>query len=230
MRHFCVAIPLAVLAFAVGAVSVGADSRFFSGPFMGSLTVLPLGDGVANSATLKLNGSAFKIVASNTDSGAVDALNACMPCVPGDEIQLSALFANDDLGEGVVTVGDERLRDAYVSGSLTLVAGSVRVPRVGRKTLSLSVPFTLDDGGELRVYTADWARLTQESEYLWAQGSVSGFGTATVHLTRIDTMNGIAYLVDRVRYTFAAPREEEPQPTGVALLGTLDGQSRPTGH
>jgi hypothetical protein len=230
MRRFCVSICLALLAFGFPGASVDADWRFFSGPLSGTVVVTPLGDRVSNSATLKLEGHGFQVVARETDSGAVDALIACLPCVPGDRINLSALFANDDLGEGTASVGDERVGNAYVSGYLSMVAGTVQVPEKARASLSLSAPFRLDDGGELQIYRADWARVTREPEQVWARGSVSGFGRATVYLTLVRTSDAIAYLVDRVRYTFEAPANEERLPTGVALLGTLDGSDRPTGH
>lgn len=229
MRPLCVAISL-TLAFAVGVVSVGADARFFSGPVSGAMTVFPLSDGISNSARLKLRGDGFEIVARNTDSGAVDALIACLPCVPGDEIDLSAVFANDDLGEGTVTVGDERLRQAYVAGHLTITAGIVRVPHRGKDTLSLSAPFSLADSGELKIFTEDWARFTQQPEHLWATGSVTGYGRATLHLTRLAGIDAVAYVVDRIRYAFTTPSTEDPLPVGVTLLGTLDGEPRPVGR
>lgn len=229
MRPLCVSIPLTLLALALGVVSGDADSRFFGGPLSGSFTVVPMSDRVSNSATLKLDGNGFKIMARDTDSGAVDALIACLPCIPGDEIDLSAFFANDDLGEGTVTVGQERLRTAFVAGHLTITAGTVRVPDRGKATLALSAPFTLEDPGELQIFAADWPRMTREPEHVWARGSVTGYGRATLHLTRMPGIDTIAYGVDRIRYSFTTPNER-PLPVGVTLLGTLDGGSRPVGR
>ena len=168
----------------------------------GTLTVLPLGDGVSNTAKLRIQGDALQMAVANSDSGAVDALIACMPCVPGDEIDLSALFANDDLGEGVVTIGEDRLKPAFAAGHLTIRAGTVRIPNRDRRSLALSVPFTIEDGGELQIYTTDFARFTREPAYLWARGPILGGGTATIVLNRLDVPDRIAYVVKRIKYTF----------------------------
>ena len=202
MRLFRVSICLTLLAAVLGIVSVGADAHFLSGPFAGAITVFPLGDGVSNTARIKIQASGIEMVVNDTDSGVVEALIACMPCAPGDELDLSALFSNDDMGEGVVTIGEERLRPAFVAGHVAIRAGTVRVPDNGRLTLALKAPFTLDDSGELQVYTNDFARMTREADSLWAQGPIVGSGTATIVLNRLDLPDQIAYVVERIRYVF----------------------------
>ena len=202
MRPFRVSICLTLLAAAFGFISVSADARLLSGPFTGAITVFPLGDGVANTARLKLQADGIAMVVNNTDTGVVDALIACMPCVPGDELDLSALFSNDDMGEGVVTIGTDRLRSAFIAGHVAIRAGTVRVPASGRLTVALKAPFTLDDGGVLQVYTSDFARMTRAADSLWAEGPIAGSGTATIVLNRLDLPDQIAYVVKRIRYVF----------------------------
>jgi hypothetical protein len=220
---FCrAAIGLTLLAAALGAVSVNADAHFLSGPLTGAITVFPLAAGVSNTARLKVQGDGFRMVVANADSGAVDALIDCMPCVPGDEIDLSALFANDDLGEGLVTIGEERLKSAFVAGNLTIRAGTVRVPDRARRSVTLSAPFTVDDGAELQVFTTDFARVTRDAAYLWAHGPISGRGTATIVLTRLDLSDQIAYIVDRIRYAFD---EAPPRDPDIAVKTGLIGSS-----
>ena len=202
MRLFRVSICLTLLAATIGIVSVDADARLLSGPFVGAITVFPLGDGVSNTARIKIQTSDVEMVVNSSDSGVVDALIACLPCVPGDELDLSALFSNDDMGEGVVTIGDERLKPAFVAGHVSIRAGTVRVPDNGRLSLALKAPFTLDDNGELQVSTNDFARMTREINSLWAQGPLVGSGTATILLNRLDLPDQIAYVVERIRYVF----------------------------
>ena len=231
MKLFRVAICLTLLAAAVGFVPVNADTHFFNGPLVGAITVFPLGGGVSNTASLRVRGDGFQLVAGNSDSGAVDALIACMPCSPGDEINLSALFANDDLGEGVMTIGTERLEAAFVAGHLTVLAGTVRVPDHGRRRVTLSAPFTLEDGGELQVYTSDFARFSGDVEHMWAQGPITGSGRATIVLTRLDLPDQIAYLVEKIRYTFDALAPPDPDlPVRTGLLGLAEPNSGVTGH
>lgn len=231
MKLFRVAICLTLFAAAVGFVAVNADTHFLNGPLAGTITVLPLAGGVSNTANLKVRGDGFQLVASNADSGAVDALIACMPCAPGDEIDLSALFANDDLGEGVATIGNERLKAAFVAGHLTIRAGTVRVPDRGRRRVTLSAPFTLEDGGELQVYTSDFARFSREIEQMWAQGPITGSGTATIVLTRLNLPDQIAYVVERIRYTFDALAPPDPDlPVRTGLIGLAEPNARVTGH
>ena len=222
-----VAIGLTLLAGALGAVSVNADAHFLSGPLTGAITVFPIGGGVSNTAKLKVQGDGFHMIVGGADSGAVDALIACMPCVPGDEVDLSALFANDDLGEGLVTIGEERLKSAFVAGNLTLRAGTVRVPDRGRLSVTLSAPFTVEDGAELNVFTTDFARVTREAGYLWAHGPISGRGTATIVLTRLDLPDQIAYIVDRIRYAFDEP--PPPDPDIAVQTGLIGSSASPDG-
>ena len=231
MKLFRVAICLALLAAAVGFVPVNADTHFLYGPLAGAITVLPLSGGVSNTANLKVRGDGFQLLAGNTDSGAVDALIACMPCAPGDEVDLSALFANDDLGEGVVTIGRDRLKAAFLAGHLTIRAGTVRVPDRGRRRVTLSAPFTLEDGGELQVYTSDFARFSRDSEDMWAQGPITGSGRATIVLTRLDLPDQVAYVVEKIRYSFDALSAPDPDlPVRTGLLGLTEPNGRVTGH
>jgi hypothetical protein len=161
-----------------------------------------VGDGIANTARLKIQSNGIEMLLNNTDSGVVEALLACMPCVPGDELDLSALFSNDDMGEGVVTSGDERLKRAFVAGHLAVRAGTVRIPGNGRLTIALKAPFTLESDGLLQVYTSDFARMMRAPDSLWAQGSIVGGGTATIVLNRLDLPDQIAYAVERIKYVF----------------------------
>jgi hypothetical protein len=231
MTLFRVSIGLTVLAAALGAVSVNADAHFLSGPLTGAITVFPLAGGVSNTAKLKIQGDGFHMAVVNADSGAVDALIACMPCVPGDEIDLSALFANDDLGEGLVTIGDERLKSAFLAGALTIRAGTVIVPDRGRLSVALSAPFTLEDGGQLQVFTSDFARVSREAGQAWAEGSVSGRGTATIVLTRLDLPDQIAYVVERIRYAFDDSVAENPEfPVQTSLIGLPSSSDLVTGR
>jgi hypothetical protein len=202
MRAFRVSICLTLIAATLGLVSVSADAYLLSGPLTGVITVFPLGDGIANTARLKIQSNGIEMLVNHTDSGVVDALIACMPCVPGDELDLSALFSNDDMGEGVVTMGDERVRDAFVAGHLVVRAGTVRVPDNGRLTLALKAPFTLEDGGVFQIYTSDAARMIRDVDALWAQGPIAGSGTATIVLNRLDLPDQIAYVVERIKYAF----------------------------
>jgi hypothetical protein len=214
MRLLCV-----VICLALSLVAVNADSRFFGGPVIGSFNVLPLAGGGANHARISVEGSGFRLVAANTDSGAVDAFSACLPCKAGDEISLSALFANDDLGEGTMIVAEERLRQAYVAGYLAFDAGSVLVPAGDRLTLSLRTEFTLVDGAELRIYEDELARMTGDGDRLWANGLVSGGGIATINLTRVLTPGGAGYVVERIKYTFTAPSLEFAPNAAIGLIG-----------
>ena len=233
MKSSRVSICLAVLAaLALGVVSVNADAHFFSGPLTGTITVFPLADGVSNTSKLKLDGDGFQIAAIDADSGAVDAMIACMPCEPGAEIDLSALFANDDMGEGIATVGDERLKSAFVAGHFTIRAGTVRVPDRGRASVTLSAPFTLDDGAGFQVYTSEFGRVTRGVEELWAQGAVTGSGTATIVLTRLDLSDQIAYVVERIKYAFAVPMPDpDPEfPSKLGLIGLAESRPGVTGR
>ena len=202
MRVFRVSICLTLVAAALGLVSVSADAYLLSGPLTGVITVFPLGDGIANTARLKIQSNGIEMLVNNTDSGVVEALAACLPCIPGDELDLSALFSNDDMGEGVVTFGEDRLKDAFVAGHVALRAGTVRIPDNGRLTLALKAPFTLEDDGLLQVYRSDFARMMREPDSLWAQGAIVGSGTATIVLMRFDLPDQIAYVVERIKYVF----------------------------
>ena len=225
MKPFCVSICLAV-----SVIAVNADAHFFGGPMSGTFTVFPLGGGASNYARLNLEGSGFRVVALHSDSGAVDALSACLPCRPGDDLSLAAVFANDDLGEGTATVAGERLRDAYVAGYLQFSAGTVRVPDGGRRTLSLRAPFTVDDGAELQLYADDFGRVTREPDQMWGRGLVSGSGVATINLTRVPAGDGIAYVVDRIKYAFSTPAEEPIPVSRIALLGNPTRDFAATGR
>ena len=231
MTLFRVSIGLTALAAALGTVSVNADAHFLSGRLTGAISVFPLAGGVSNTAKLKIQGDGFQMVVVNTDSGAVDALIACLPCVPGDEIDLSALFANDDLGEGLVTIGDDRLKSAFVAGTLAIRAGTVIVPDRGRLSVTLSAPFTLEDAGQLQVFTSDFARISREAGQAWAEGSVTGRGTATIVLTRLDLPDQIAYAVERIRYAFDDIVPENPEfPVRTGLIGLSSPSDRVTGR
>jgi hypothetical protein len=220
---------LAVLLVASTAVTVPSDLRFFGGTLTGRFTVYPVG-GSSNYGSLDVNGEGFELTSSNTDSGAVNALLQCAPCRPGDEISLSALFANDDLGEGRARVSGDELTTAFVAGHLPIEAGTVRLPRGRRPSLVLSTTFELADGAELEVYADSDGRVIREPDQVWAQGSVQGRGRATVYLTRARTPNGLGYFVERIEYDFAPVMRAARTDWIAPLIGRTARPTSAVGH
>ena len=106
-------------------------------------------------------------------------------------------------GSGEATVRGETLAPAYYTGGFRFTTGTVVIPAVDMEQLIVQSPFT--SWGPFDVFTSGAARQGDPSA-LWASGTFTGAGTATLVMDRVYVTVGedvvIAYVPRRLVYTF----------------------------
>lgn len=172
-------------------------------------------------ASYDLTGAGFHFVASGVEPGVVDAAIACTApgCRPGDVVSLSGTFTGSYLGTGVAVVDAATLTPAFFTGSLTFAAAPVVIPNGHRRSLVLTVPFTLAGVDGAYPELSAWADGRGVSGAPWTVAALTGGGTATAFFRRDEYAKGAMperfyYVLERVIYSFGTAEAVEDQRGG----------------